>query len=207
MLRDVTNTFWSENRVQDCAVRPVVMAMDYLNWEAQILNISRKISQNIGALWQLTLPAKRTFYVSVIAADLEYGSNAFCSSLSSASKEKLIHLSLKAWCPHNLRSHERHLTPSISSCVFPPSSTAGRQTFCFHLRTHSLSSTFPANEFSVLDRSNARTQSVTRGRSLIYLPFPAQCLSSSWYNLFPPYLFPTLELSAVFPAASLCCLF
>ena len=35
----------------------------------------------------------RTFYLSVLASDIEYGSNAFYSSLSTAIKEKLIQLS------------------------------------------------------------------------------------------------------------------
>ena len=68
-----------------------------LSWEAQILHITRKVSQKIGALLragqQLTLPAKRLYYMAIIAADIEYGSNAFYSSLSTSSKEKLIRLS------------------------------------------------------------------------------------------------------------------
>ena len=74
--------------------------LDYrLSWEAQILHrtlITRKVSQKIvallGAGQQLTLPAKRIFYMAIIAADIECGSNAFYSSLSTASKEKLIRL-------------------------------------------------------------------------------------------------------------------
>ena len=68
-----------------------------LSWEAQILHITRKVSQKIGALLragqQLTLNPKRTFYMATIVADIEYGSNVFYSSLSTASKEKLIRLS------------------------------------------------------------------------------------------------------------------
>ena len=69
---------------------------NHLSWEAQILHITRKVSQMTGVLLrtgqQLALPAKRTFYMAIIAADIEYGSNAFSSSLSTASKEKLIRL-------------------------------------------------------------------------------------------------------------------
>ena len=47
-----------------------------LNWETQILNITQKVFQKIGDLLhaghQLTLSAKRKFFVSVIAADLGY---------------------------------------------------------------------------------------------------------------------------------------
>ena len=32
MLRDVTYTFWLENRVQDCAVRPVAVAVGRRKW-------------------------------------------------------------------------------------------------------------------------------------------------------------------------------
>ena len=65
----------------------------HLNWEARILNITKKIFQTIGDLLraghQLT-STKRKFFVAVIAADLGCGSNAACSSLSSASKGKLF---------------------------------------------------------------------------------------------------------------------
>ena len=70
-----------------------------LSWKAQILHITRKVSQKIGALLragqQLTLPAKRLFYMAIIAAGVEYGSSAFYSSLSTASKDPktLIRLS------------------------------------------------------------------------------------------------------------------
>ena len=91
-----------------CNSRPLQLVTSYkylgvfldnrLSWEAdQILHITRKVSQKIGALLragqQLTLPAKRLFYMAIIAADIEYGSNAFYSSLSTSSKEKLIRLS------------------------------------------------------------------------------------------------------------------
>ena len=48
---------------------------------------------------QLTLPAKWTFYMAIIAANIEYGSNTFYSSLSTASKEKLICLSKRGVQP------------------------------------------------------------------------------------------------------------
>ena len=89
-----------------CNSRPLQLVTSYkylgvfldnrLSWEAQILHTTRKVSQKIGALLragqQLTLPAKRLFYMAIIAADIEYGSNAFYSSLSTTSKEKLIRL-------------------------------------------------------------------------------------------------------------------
>ena len=69
-----------------CNSRPLQLVTSYkylsvfldnrLSWEAQILHITRKVSQKIGALLragqQLTLPAKRLFYMAIIAADIEY---------------------------------------------------------------------------------------------------------------------------------------
>ena len=92
-----------------CNSRPLQLVTSYkylgmfldnrLSWEAQILHITRKSRKRLGpckllrAGQQLTLPAKRSFYLAIIAADIEYGSNAFYSSLSTSSKEKLIRLS------------------------------------------------------------------------------------------------------------------
>ena len=62
-----------------------------LSWEAQILHITRKVSQKTGALLragqQLVLPAKGTFYMAIVAVNDECCSNAFYSSLSTASKK------------------------------------------------------------------------------------------------------------------------
>ena len=60
-----------------------------------VLHLTKKVSRKIGALpraSQRPVAAKRTFYLSVIASDLEYGSNAFFSSLSSTSKVKFVQL-------------------------------------------------------------------------------------------------------------------
>ena len=71
-----------------------VFSDNRLSREAEILHITRKVSQKIGALLragkQLTLPAKQLYYMAIIAADIEYGSNAFYSSLSTSSKERLF---------------------------------------------------------------------------------------------------------------------
>ena len=74
-----------------------VILDENLTWEHHILHITKKVSQKIGALarasQQLSINAKRTFYLSVLASDIEHGSNAFYSSLSTAFKEKLVQLS------------------------------------------------------------------------------------------------------------------
>ena len=141
------------------------------SWEAQILHITRKVSQKIGALLragqQLTLPAKRLFYMAIIAADIECGSNAFYSSLSTASKdpEKLICLSKRGvraifrappWTP------SIPLYQQLQICRLPQRMDYKLLVFTYRC-THSLTSTLLTNEFSVLGQSNACTQSITGG--------------------------------------------
>ena len=74
-----------------------VISDENLTWEHHVLHITNKVCQKIGALaracQQLTINATQTFYLSVCASDIEYGSNAFYSSLSTAFKEKLVQLS------------------------------------------------------------------------------------------------------------------
>ena len=134
---------------------------------------TRKVSQKIGALsragHQLTLPAKRIFYVSAIAVDLEYGSNAFSSSLSSAFKEKLIRLSNRG-SRTIFRAVDAIIILCISNWKFSPFSTAGLTNFLFSPTDAGILSqvNLHSDEFSVvLGRSNARAQSVRRGQSFI----------------------------------------
>ena len=142
------------------------------------MQITRKVSQKIGALLhagqQLTLPAKRLFYVAIIAADIEYGSNAFYSSLSTSSKEKLIRLSKRGvraifrappWTP------SLPLYQQLQICRLPQRMDYKLLVFTYR-STHSLTSTLLTNEFSVLGQSNARTRSITRGQSLSLFPCP-----------------------------------
>ena len=196
-----------------CNSRPLQLVTSYkylgvfldnhLSWEAEILHITRKVSQKIGALLravqQLTLPAKRTSFVAIITADIEYGSNAFYSSLSIASKEKLIRLSKHGgvqvifrappWAP------SFSLYQQLQIFRLPQRMDYKLRVFTYRC-THSLTSTLLTNEFSVLGQSIAPTQSITRGL--------AQGLSPLWYNLSSLYLLTFVELSAVFSAASRC---
>ena len=174
-----------------CNSRPLQLVTSYkylgvfldscLSWEAQILHITRKVSQKIGALLragqQLTLPAKRLFYLAIIAADIEYGSNAFYSSLSTSSKEKLIRLSKRGvraifrappWTP------SLPLYQQLQICRLPQRMDYKLLVFTYRC-THSLTSTLLTNEFSVLGQSNARTRSITRGQSFISLSLPNVC--------------------------------
>ena len=86
-----------------------------------------------GTTSKLRLSAKRTFHIAIIAADLEYGFNAFHSSLSLCFKDN-VYSPLKAWHPSNFQC-----SAVISDCKFAPSSTVGLQTSCFHLPLHALS--------------------------------------------------------------------
>ena len=155
-----------------------------LSWEAQILHITRKISQKIGALLcagqQLTFPAKKkkkTFDMAIIAADIEYGSNAFYSSFSTASKEKLICLSkcgVRTIFRAPLRTTSLPLYQQLQICRLPQRMDYKLLVFTYRC-THSLTSTLLTNEFTVLGQSNARTRSITRGQWFISLSLPNVC--------------------------------
>ena len=188
-----------------------------LSWEAQSLRITRKVSQKIRVLLragqQLTLPAKRTFYILIwpsLRPTLNMAQiNAFYSSLSTASKEKLIRLSKHAWCPSNFQSStvDAISSPLPATLNLPPSSTMDYKLLVFTYRcTHSLTSTLLTNEFSVLGQSNALTHTIYNTGSIVtvYLSFLAQRLPPLWYNLSSLYLLTFVELSAVtvFSAAS-----
>ena len=123
---------------------------------------------------QLTLLAKRLFYLAIIAADIEYGSNAFYSSLSTSSKEKLIRLSKRGvraifrappWTP------SLPLYQQLQICRLPQRMDYKLLVFTYRC-THSLTSTLLTNEFSVLGQSNARTRSITRVNLLSLFPCP-----------------------------------
>ena len=115
--------------------------------------------------------------MAIIAADIEYGSNAFYSSLSTASKERLIRLSKRGvwaifrappWTP------SLPLYQQLQICRLPQRMDYKLLVFTYRC-THSLTSTLLTNEFAVLGQSNARTQSITRGQSFISLSLPNVC--------------------------------
>ena len=206
-----------------CNSRPLQLATPYkylgvfldnrISWEAQILHITGKVSQKIGASLragqQLTLPAKRLFYMAIIGADIEYaihkyGSNAFYSSLSTSLKEKLICLSKRGvraifrappWTP------SLPLYQQVQICRIPQRMDYKLLVFTYRC-THSLTSTLLTNEFSVHGQSNARTRFITPDQS--FISFLDQRLSPLSYNISSLYLLTFVELSAVFSAASRC---
>ena len=115
--------------------------------------------------------------MAIIAADIEYGSNAFYSSLSTSSKEKLIRLSKRGvraifrapqWTP------SLPLYQQLQICRLSERMDYKLLVFTYRC-THSLTSTLLTNEFSVLGQSNARTRSITRGQSFISLSLPNVC--------------------------------
>ena len=186
-----------------------------LSWEAQILHITRKVSQKIGALLcagqQLTLPAKRLFYM----ADIEYGSNAFSLNMVRtpstprlfpphrrkslfASPSVVSELRAPPWMP------SLPLCQQLQICRLPQRMDYKLLVFTYRC-THSLTSTLLINEFSVLGQSNARTRSITRAQSqFISLSLPTVCHRSGTISPLFNYLLTFVELSAVFSAASRC---
>ena len=73
-----------------------VMLDSDLNWSAHMAYVARKVSWKIAALQRagqnLNHAAKRQYYLSI----LEYGSNAFFSSLSALAEKKLTLLYKRA---------------------------------------------------------------------------------------------------------------
>ena len=86
----------------ECCGRPLDIVKSYkyvgvmldsdLNWSAHMAYVARKVSRKIAALeragQKVNHAAKRHYYLSVIQSDLEYGSNAFFSSLPGLAKDK-----------------------------------------------------------------------------------------------------------------------
>ena len=68
-----------------------------LTWNAHIDSVVRKVSKKIGALKRagnaMTRDTRRKYYLAVVQSDLQYGLNAFWTSLSNARKNSLIHAS------------------------------------------------------------------------------------------------------------------
>ena len=146
-----------------------------LTWEHHLLHITKKVSQKIGALarasQQLTINAKRTFYLSVLASDIEYGSNAFYSSLSTAFKEKLVQLSKRGvraifkappWTPSAPLYEQLNIATPLKRFEY-------KLIYFTYRCTHSLASTLLVNQYIILSQSKARTSSITRGQSSVKL--------------------------------------
>ena len=152
-----------------------VILDENLTWEHHLLHITKKVSQKIGALarasQQLTINAKRTFYLSVLASDIEYGSNAFYSSLSTAFKEKLVQLSKRGvraifkappWTPSAPLYEQLNITTPLKRFEY-------KLIYFTYRCTHSLASTLLVNQYIILSQSKARTSSITRGQSSVKL--------------------------------------
>lgn len=74
-----------------------VVIDDKLSWTAHVSHLSRKTACTIGQLWRhghtLSFKARQTWYISMIQAQLCYGSNCFLASISQQLLDKLHKLS------------------------------------------------------------------------------------------------------------------
>ena len=95
-----------------------------LSWEAHVDSVVSKVAKKIGTLRRagnsLTQAARRQYYLSVIQSDLQYGTNAYLTTLTNAHQNRLF------------RSSKR----SLSSKSFPPWNTSETQTACSHFPMH-----------------------------------------------------------------------
>ena len=71
-----------------------------LSWEAHVDSVVSKVAKKIGALRRagnsLTQAARRQYYLSVIQSDLQYGTNAYWTTLTNARQNRLIRSSKRA---------------------------------------------------------------------------------------------------------------
>ena len=139
----------------------------------------------------------------------------FCTAVSTQFKFILTLLYILAWYQHHLFVRWQPAFQHVTLCrkdillpSIPLSWGLGREMLANDIKRpclRSLRSTLLTNEFSVLGRSNARTQ-IWNKRSILYPPFPAQCMSCIvLVQSLSLYIFPSLELSAVFSTAFGCC--
>ena len=65
-----------------------------LSWEAHVDSVVSKVAKKIGTLRRagnsLTQAARRQYYLSVIQSDLQYGTNAYWTTLTNARQNRLI---------------------------------------------------------------------------------------------------------------------
>ena len=111
-----------------------------LSWEAHVDSVVSKVAKKIGTLRRagnsLTQAARRQYYLSVIQSDLQYGTNAYWTTLTNARQNRLIRSSKRA-----LRAviNAPTTTPTktiLSSKSFPPRNTSETQTACSHFPMH-----------------------------------------------------------------------
>ena len=102
---------------------------------------------------------------------IEYGSNAFYSSLSTAFKEKLVQLSKRGvraifkappWTPSAPLYEQLNIATPLKRFEY-------KLIYFTYRCTHSLASTMLVNQYIILSQSKARTSSITRGQSSVKL--------------------------------------
>ena len=71
-----------------------------LSWEAHVSSMVSKVAKKIGSLRRagnsLTKAARRQYYLSVIQSDLQYGTNAYWTTVTNARQNRLIRSSKRA---------------------------------------------------------------------------------------------------------------
>ena len=86
-----------------------------LSWEAHVDSVVSKVAKTIGTLRRagnsLTQAARWQYYLSVIQSDLQYGTNAYWTTLTNARQNGLI------------RSSERALRAVINAPTTTPTKT------------------------------------------------------------------------------------
>lgn len=150
-----------------------------LNWSAHMAYVARKVSWKIAALQRagqkLNHAAKRQYYLSVIQSDLEYGSNAFFSSLSALAEKKLTGLykrAIRAVAGLPPWSQVNSLELAKRFSLWPIIKRLKLKLLLFTFRcTHYLSSTLLSSQYNIRSHLNS-THSITRGQTYLSLTIP-----------------------------------
>ena len=170
----------------ECCGRPLDIVKSYkylgvmldsdLNWSAHMAYVARKVSWKIAALQRagqkLNHAAKRQYYLSVIQSDLEYGSNAFFSSLSALAEKKLTGLykrAIRAVAGLPPWSQVNSLELAKRFSLWPIIKRLKLKLLLFTFRcTHYLSSTLLSSQYNIRSHLNS-THSITRGQTYLSL--------------------------------------
>ncbi len=170
-----------------CSGRPLSVVPSYkylglhldchLNWSVHIVHIIRKVSAKIAALRragkQLTSMAKRQYYISVIQSDLEYGSNAFYSSLPQSAKDQLSRLGKRGIRSIVGAPPWTHTAPLFNTLnIFPILKRLELKLLLLTYRcTHSLASHLLCDQYTRRTPTNS-TRSTTRAQITVSLCIP-----------------------------------
>ena len=92
-----------------------------LSWEAHVDSVVSKVAKKIGTLRRagnsLTQAARRQYYLSVIQSDLQYGTNAYWTTLTNARQNRLIRSSKRRLCEQSINAPTTTPTKTILSLL------------------------------------------------------------------------------------------